>query len=170
MDMPVATPGVLMRMWSGGSGDSGAEDEAGDALSSTDNLSVMVIDPTGAGGSDTDSKKEAEKAQKQAEQANPGMECKVYENKGTKITIVCWSEKDEVMVMAISSDLKTYSKKKKVNGKLRNVVFKQIPVIGQVQHIYTGKSTVTAADKDQAFREGKGLRDAQVAKLPATYS
>lgn len=72
--------------------------------------------------------------------------------------------------MAISVDQKVYTQRKKVKGKWKQVPFKKIPVIGQVQHTYSGKSQVTEADKNQAFREGKGLRDAQVAKLPGTYS
>ena len=45
-DMPVSTPGLLMRMWSGSTGGTGSEEEAADGPSSIDTLTVMVIDPT----------------------------------------------------------------------------------------------------------------------------
>ena len=170
-DMPSAASGLLMRMWMGGQAED-AEDEMADPNASTDMFTVMVIDPTGTADAKTDSKAEAEKAQRQAQQANPGLECKVVENKGTKVSIVCWSNAPgEVMVMDISTDLKVYTQRKKVNGKFRNVPFKKIPVIATAQRQFgEGKTSVTQQDKDKVFAEGRGLRNAQMAKLPAQYS
>lgn len=166
--LPVTTPGLLMRLFKGG-----------EVLPTT--FTVMVIDPQGTGGGSTDSKSQVEKLQQEAKANTPGLECKVYENKPPKFTVVCWSN-DPAMVLGFSGDLKTYSKKKKVNGKMRTVVFKEIPVIGTVQRflIDAGGSDsdsdtasarmVSDAAKDQAAREAKGLRDAQKAKLPNQYS
>ena len=166
--LPVATPGLLMRAF-----------DTSDLLPTT--FTVIVIDPQGTPAKDA-SKGKVDQLQEQAKANNPGMECKIYENKNPKFTVVCWT-KDPAMVMAFSSDLKAYTKKKKVNGRMRNVVFKEILILGQVQRYIlaagsgseddtdTGTSAVvTEADRARAAKEAMGLRDAQKAKLPAQYS
>ena len=162
--IPNLAPGILMRSFKG-------------AGPRQDSFSVLVIDPQGSGSTTDNPKAEAEKAEKQAKDTYPGLECRVYEQAGTKITIVCWG-KDPAVVLAFSTDIKKYTKKKRVNGKWRNVVFKQIPVMGTVDRMLETISesedepvaaVVTEADRVKAANEAKALRNAQMAKLPATY-
>ena len=161
-NMPVSTPGVLMRTFKS-------------AGAPPDVFLVLVSDPQGSSATQDDPKAEAEKAQNQAKNTYPGLECKVYEQSGDKITIVCWG-KDPAMVLAFSADTKKYYKKK-IKGKMKNVLFKSIPVLGTVTRFLMAPDSeddsamvqVTEADRVRAANEAKGLRNAQVAKLPATY-
>jgi hypothetical protein len=127
-----AMTGILMRQYVG------AEDPS-------DMFSVMVISFT-AKPSAKVSKRELEKAKKQAQQARAeaGMECKVVEQAGTKYTIVCWSED---MVSGISGD-----------------VSKNVVVTATSMHA-AGEDGVTEAMKSQAGNEAKGLRNAQRKRL-----
>lgn len=127
-----AMGGILMRQYAG------ADDPS-------DMFSVMVISFT-AKPSAKVSKRELEKARKQAQQARAeaGMECKVVEQAGTKYTIVCWSED---MVSGISGD-----------------VSKSVVVTATSMHA-AGEEGVTEAMKAQAGNEAKGLRNAQRKKV-----
>ncbi len=161
-NLPMSTPGVLMRTFKG-------------AGTPPDAFTVLVSDPQGSGGSEG-SKAQAEKAESQAKNNYPGLECKVYEQSGDKVTIVCWAN-DPAMVVAFSADMKKYYKQKRVKGKIRNVLYKSLPVLGTVTRLLMAPESedesasvqVTEADRVRAANEAKGLRNAQVAKLPATY-
>lgn len=133
IEVPVpAVAGMLMRQFVG-------------AENPSDMFSVMVTSFT-AKPSAKVSKRELEKARKQAQKARAesGMECKVVEQASTKYTIVCWSED---MVSGISGD-----------------VSKNTVVTATSMHA-AGDDGVTEAMKTQAGNEAKGLRNGQRKKL-----
>lgn len=171
--MPLNVPGFLTRMFkgpdaasSGGSEEDAATDAGGEM---PDSFTVMVVDPQGSAGNKDDSKVQSGKAVDQAKAIEPTLKCKVYENKAPKFTTVCWGG-TPAKVMSFSSTVKTYSKKVKKKGKMVDVVFKTIPVLANSEHYTPGGREVTEADRKTAAEQTKGLRNAQVDKLPATYS
>lgn len=169
--MPVTTPGLLMRMFQdqGAAPEGESEDEALESSGMPDSFTVMVVDPQGGGATSDDPKSQSDKAVDQAKQQAPDLKCKVYENKNPKFTTVCWGG-DPAKVLSFSTTFKSYSKKVKKGKKTVTVVFKRIPVLATSEHYTPGGRAVTEADRQTAADQTKGLRDAQVAKLPATYS
>ncbi len=158
-NLPGSTPRVLMRTFKG-------------AGTPPDAFTVLVSRPQGSGGSEG-SKAQAEQAQSQAKNTYPGLECQVYEQRGNRVTIVCWAN-DPAIVMAFSADVKEYRKWQRVNGKMRNEVYASWPVLGTVTRFLTAPESedevatvqVTEADRVRAANEAKGLRNAQVARFP----
>ena len=170
--MPATVPGLLIRMFQGqvaGAGAGSEDEDASESAGMPDGFTIMVIDPQGGGGSESDSKTQSDKAINQAKDLQPDLKCKVYENKNPKFTTVCWGG-NPAEVLSFSSTIKSYSKKVKKGKKTVTVVFKRIPVLATSEHYTPGGREVTEADRQTAADQTKGLRDAQVAKLPATYS